>query len=297
MEDQKQQARDERAGQWIRERHNDIVELGLRVEESLFSKKSAFQRVEIVRTAGHGRVLLTDGIVMTSERDEFIYHEMIAHVPLFVHPDPRRVLIIGGGDGGTAREVLRHRSVARVVMVEIDEVVIEACRRFMPALWPPEDPRLEMVVGDGIRFAEESDERFDVVLVDSSDPVGPAEGLFSRDFYGNVARLLAPGGILVTQAESPFYDVPIQRSIFANQRPFFDRLHMYLYSNLTYPGGLWSFGFASMNRCPLADFDASRMAEVSANLRYYNSRVHRAAFVLPGFIDASLGDLLDSLPE
>lgn len=285
-------------GFWFRERHAGIVETGFRVVERLFSAQSPYQQVEVFRTAGHGALLVTDGVVMVSERDEFVYHEMIAHVPLFVHPNPRRVLVIGGGDGGTVREVLRHPGVERVVMVEIDAVVIEACRRFMPKLSGAlDDPRLDLVVADGIRYATESRERFDVAIVDSSDPVGPAVGLFGREFYGHVADRLAKDGILITQAESPFYDEAPQRPIFENQRSFFKRLHMYLYANLTYPGGPWSFGYASQGPCPLADFDPGRFAASGIKTRYYNTGVHRAAFMLPEFIRRSYADLLDPLPE
>jgi spermidine synthase len=187
--------------------------------------------------------------------------------------------------------------VERVVMVEIDGVVVEACRRHLPTLASSLDhPRLELLLEDGIRYVAESRERFDVVIVDSSDPQGPAEGLFDRKFYGNAAGLLTDGGILVTQAESPFYDAALQREIFESQRPFFERLHLYLYANLTYPGGLWAFGFASRGPCPVAGLDPGRVAAAGLELSYYTPQVHLAAFVLPGFVHRSLGDLLDPLP-
>jgi spermidine synthase len=223
---------------------------------------------------------------------------MIAHVPLFVHPRPQRVLVIGGGDGGTVREVLRHRAVERVVMVEIDAVVVEACRQFMPGVAAAmEDPRLELLIDDGIRYAAVARERFDVVIVDSSDPVGPAEGLFSRGFYGNISRCLAEDGILVTQAESPFYDGDVQRTLLGNQRPFFNRLHLYLYSNLTYPGGLWGFGFASKKYRPIEDLDARRIAGAALDTRYYREPIHRSAFVLPAFVLHRYRGLLDEIPD
>jgi spermidine synthase len=273
------------------------VETGFRVVETLFSKSSPYQRVEVFRTAGHGAMLVNDGVAMVCERDAFVYHEMIAHVPLFCHPEPREILIVGGGDGGTAVEVLRHPSIERVVVVEIDAVVVEACRRHLPGLAAGfDDPRVELRIEDGIRFVERCPERFDVVIVDSSDPQGPAEGLFDRAFYGAAASRLKDKGILVTQAASPFYDTPLQRTIFESQRPFFQRLHLYLYGNLTYPGGLWAFGFASSGVCPLAGFDARRAAAAGLDLRYYNPRIHRAAFMLPEFVHRALGDLLDPLP-
>jgi spermidine synthase len=284
---------------WVTETHQGHMGLSFKVEETLFSGRSDFQKVDVVRTAGHGALLLNDGIMMVSERDEFVYHEMIAHVPLFVHPDPRRVLIIGGGDGGTAREVLRHPSVERATLVEIDGMVVNACREHMPSVHGGafDDPRLELRIQDGVKYVAETEERFDVILVDSTDPIGPAAPLFDRTFYGNVVRRLTDRGIFVSQAESPFYDGRIQRPMFENQREFFARLHLYLFTNLTYPGGLWSFGFASKGLCPLADFDPARVAAAGLSTRWYNPGVHRAAFGLPTFVADRLAGTLDSLPE
>ena len=281
---------------WVREVHRDIVGLSFKVEETLYSRRSDYQQIDVVRTAGHGRMLLNDGVIMLSERDEFAYHEMIAHVPLFVHPDPREVLIVGGGDGGTAREVLRHPGVS-AVMVEIDGAVVEACRRHLPEVAVAlDDPRLELHIADGVRYVAETRRRFDVVIVDSTDPVGPAEPLFDRRFYEGVSRVLNPDGILITQAESPYYDPDIQSAMLKNQRPFFRRLHLYLFANLTYPGGLWGLGFASHGPCPLRDFDPRRVEQAALTLRYYNAGLHRAAFMLPTFVQQNLAGLIDPLP-
>jgi spermidine synthase len=282
---------------WIRETHDGGYEIGFRVEKVLFSQRSRFQQVQVVQTATHGRMLLIDGVVMLSERDEYIYHEMIAHVPLFVHPRPRSVLIIGGGDGGTAREVLRHACVERAVMVEIDEVVIRACRRHLPSVSGAlSDSRLELVVGDGIRYTAETEEHFDVVIVDSADPIGPGMGLFGRSFYEQIARILEPGGIMITQAESPFYDPSIQRAMFSGQRSLFQRLHLYLYTTLSYAGGLYGFGFASRGRCPVRDLQPNRIEAAGIAFRYYSYGVHQAAFALPAFVRDNLSGLLDPLP-
>ncbi|MFP4030596.1 MAG: polyamine aminopropyltransferase [Desulfococcaceae bacterium] len=284
---------------WVSETHQGHIRLGFKVEEVLFSGKSPFQKVDVLRTRGHGALLLNDGLVMLTERDEFIYHEMIAHVPLFVHPDPRRVLVIGGGDGGTAREVLRHPSVERVLMIEIDEMVVDACKTHMPSVNAGvyEDPRMELRIADGVEFVAKTEEKFDVVLVDSTDPVGPATPLFDRAFYENVSRMLAEQGILITQAESPFYDTKIQGPMLANQRPFFSKLHIYLFTNLTYPGGLWSFGFASNGLCPVQDFDPERVRASGLAARWYTPGVHRAAFQLPAFVSENLAGVLDPAPE
>ncbi len=282
---------------WITEEHQGTVRLSFKVAQSLFSRRSAYQQVDVVETRGHGNMLLNDGVVMLCERDEFVYHEMIAHVPLFVHPSPRRVLIIGGGDGGTAREVLRHQGIEQVVMVEIDAMVVDACRRHLPSVSRAlDDPRLELLIEDGVRYVAETDRRFDLVIVDSTDPVGPAEPLFNQDFYRNVARILQDEGILVTQAESAHYDRKIQKPMLGDQRGFFPRLHLYLYSNLTYPGGLWCFGFASKKYCPVKDFDPGRVDEAGIKTRYYNPGVHYGAFMLPNFVAEELAGVLDPIP-
>ncbi|UCF90793.1 MAG: polyamine aminopropyltransferase [Desulfobacterales bacterium] len=279
---------------WIREGHENTSELGFRIERTLFSQRSRFQQVDVLKTKNHGVILVNDGIVMLTERDEFIYHEMIAHVPLFVHPRAKQILVIGGGDGGTVREVLKHRSVERVVMVEIDEMVVRACREHLPAVGGAlDDSRLELVFEDGIQYVAETDARFDIVMVDSSDPVGPGTGLFERSFYEHVAGILKPDGILITQAESAFYDHALQKSMFSSQRPFFKKLHMYLYTTLAYPGGLYGFGFASQGLCPVKDFSADRVKAANLATRYYNARIHRAAFMLPVFLEEALAGVLD----
>ena len=279
---------------WVRDVNRGSFSLSFKIEKSVFSGRSPFQRIDVVQTVDHGRLLLIDGIPMLAEFDEFIYHEMIAHVPLYVHPSPRNVLVIGGGDGGTARELLKHPGVERVVMVEIDEMVVQVCRDHLPSVAAAlDDERLEIRYEDGIKFAAGSRERFDVVIVDSTDPVGPGAVLYEKPFYADLARLLGEGGILVTQAESPLYYLEVQKAIFANQRPFFTRLHMYLYPILTYTGALYSFGMASNRYCPLNDFRRQRCASDQLDTRYFNADVHRAAFMLPTFVRTALEGVLD----
>lgn len=281
---------------WVKEVHkDDIVALSFKVEKTLFSGRSRFQKIDVVKTCGHGVMLLNDGLIMLSERDEFIYHEMIAHVPLFVHPSPKQVLVIGGGDGGTVREVLRH-PVEKVVMVEIDELVVNVCRKHIPSVSSALDnPRLELIIEDGVKYVERTREKFDVVMIDSTDPIGPAAPLFNKAFYKKVASILGPDGILISQAESPFYDRNIQRSMLINQRPFFKNMQLYLFPTLTYPGGLWSFGYASKGLCPIGDFDPVRVEESGIPTRYYNPRIHISAFALPNFVSENLRGILDPL--
>jgi len=279
---------------WAEEIHQGVVGMRFRVRRGLFAGESDYQRVDIVETEGFGRMLFNDGAVMVSERDEFVYHEMIAHVPAFVHPRPERVLVIGGGDGGTVRELLRHPSVARCRLVEIDPVVVQACREYLPSMAAAlDDPRVEVTIGDGVKFVAETDERFDLVLVDSTDPVGPALPLFGPEFYGNVRRVLRDGGVVVSQAESPFYELEQQRSLMGILRSLFERVQLYNYTNLTYPGGLWSFSFAARDDlCPVADFDPSRVARSGLSFRYYGPEIHRAAFALPAFQADALAEFL-----
>ena len=190
---------------WIREKSVESVELAFKVQNILFSGRSQYQQVEVIQTVDHGRMLVLDGSVMFTERDEFIYHEMIAHVPLFVHPEPKNVLVVGGGDGGTVREILKHRSVERVVMVEIDPMVVEACRKHIPSVSSAlDDPRLELCIEDAVRYVAASKDTFDIAIVDSTDPVGPGVELFGRDFYRNAARLLGTEACWSPRPSLPF---------------------------------------------------------------------------------------------
>jgi spermidine synthase len=281
---------------WVQETFHGMYASRFRVKRVLYCGQSPYQRVDIVETAGHGRMLLNDGLVMLSERDEHVYHEMIAHVPLFVHSRPRRVLVIGGGDGGTVREVLRHPSVEHVRLVEIDQLVVDACREHLPATAAClSDPRVQVTIADGVRFVAETDERYDVVLVDSTDPIGPAAPLFGREFYGNVREVLTERGLVVSQAENPFYEQAAQRALLATLRGVFPVLGLYNYHNLTYPGGLWSFSFASQGPRPIADFSPHLVAAAELGLKYYNADVHRAAFALPEFQRRDVAEYLTAL--
>jgi spermidine synthase len=281
---------------WVEERHRDVTAMRYRVSRTLFSGKSEYQKIDIVETLGHGRMLLNDGLVMISERDEFVYHEMITHVPLFTHPDPRRVLVIGGGDGGTMREVLRHPGVEECLLVEIDGMVIDACREFIPVTGKAfDDPRARVLVADGVTFAEQTEERFDVVIVDSTDPIGPAAPLFGEKFYADVKKILNDDGVVVSQAESPFYEEETQNGLLGILNGLFPKLYVYNFSNLTYPGGLWSFSFATKGPDPLVDFDDDRVAASGLGFRYYNEGIHRSAFVLPEFMRKQVAGLVEQV--
>ena len=281
-------------GLWVEEYTRDTHRTAYRVKRTLYEADSPFQHVHVVETESFGRMLLNDSVVQISERDERVYHEMIVHVPLFARPGIERVLVVGGGDGGTVRELLRHPSVSYCKLVEIDSAVVEGCRKHIPKIAKAlDDPRVEVTIGDGVAFVAETGDRFDLIVVDSSDPVGPAAGLFGRKFYENARRILTDDGVVVTQANSPFYEMEAQRELLALLDGLFRRVHLYNYSNLTYPGGLWSFSFAGKGDvCPVRDFDPRRVAESGLTFDYYNAAIHRAAFVIPEFRRRALHDLL-----
>ncbi|MEE9344379.1 MAG: polyamine aminopropyltransferase [Methylococcales bacterium] len=279
---------------WIEENHEHILTLRYALKHVLFEGKSQFQTVTIVETEGFGRMLLNDGLVMISERDEFIYHEMIAHVPLFTHPHAKKVLVIGGGDGGTAREVLRHSQVEYCHMVEIDEMVVDACKQWIPqtAIGMTNNLRFKLDIADAVDYVAITNQRYDIVLVDSTDPIGPAVPLFGDKFYCNVYRILADDGIVVAQGESPVYAAEQQQSLLKTMGKLFPLVSMYNYNNMTYPGGLWSFAIASKKYHPITALDTSRVADSGINFSWYNPAVHQASFVLPQFMLDNLRGLL-----
>ncbi len=272
---------------WIEEKLEDFLGLRLKVEKTLFSGKSEFQSVDVVETKGHGKMLLNDGLIMVTERDEFVYHDMITHVPLFVHPNPKNVLVIGGGDGGTAREVIRHTNVEKCTMVEIDEMVVNACKEFIPQTSSQlNDERIDLIIGDGVEFVKQSrakGTKFDVIIVDSTDPIGPAQPLFGHEFYEDIYACLSDDGIVVSQGESPFYQEEMQNKLVNIVSDTFPIVSIYNFSNLTYPGGLWSFTFASKKYHPVKDFDDARVAASELEFEYYNEGIHRGSFAIPTF--------------
>jgi len=266
--------------------------------DRLYRKQSPFQLVEVYDTHAYGKMLSIDNMVMCTERDEYGYHEMITHVPVFTHKAVKRALVIGGGDGGTVRELLRHDDIAEVVMVEIDAAVVEASKLHLPTLSAAfEHPKLELIIGDGIKYVEEApDASFDLIIVDSTDPIGPAEGLFSYDFYTHAHRILKTQGILVTQSESPRFNVPAFKACFSCYRSIFgaDNVHCYLVFIPTYPSGMWSFSLSCKGAVAPVNSLSSTKADAFAaqhNLQYYNSDVHKAAFALPTFVRNMLRSL------
>lgn len=273
---------------WSVESLYDDRALMLREGRLLYDSETGHQRLRLFENPRFGRVLTLDGVVQVTEGDEFIYHEMMAHVPILAHGAARRVLIIGGGDGGMAREVLRHASVEHVTMVEIDAGVVEFSKRYLPGVSAGafDDPRLNLVISDGAAFARDAEHRFDVVISDSTDPIGPGEALFTESFYANVKRRLAEGGIFVTQNGVPFQQAEELGNTMRAFRALYRDATCYLATIPTYWGGPMAFGWgtdSAARETDLATLEA-RYRAAGLTTRYYTPEVHRAAFALPGYV-------------
>ena len=275
---------------WFTER-DEFIALSLKHSgRQLYKKESAYQKVEVYETLAYGNMLTLDGMVMCTQKDEYVYHEMITHVAMLSHGQIRKALVIGGGDGGTVRELLRHESLQQVVLVEIDALVIEACQLHLPETAAAfGNPRLELLIEDGIAYIQNCpDEAFDLIIVDSADPVGPGEGLFTEVFYRQVHRCLSPNGVMVTQSESPRFNTKVFQEIYQTYRSIFGQQNVFCYLAAipTYPTGTWSFSFSSKGNVHPLQFDReeARSFAEAQQLSYYNEDVHQAAFALPNFV-------------
>ena len=257
----------------------------INVKNTLYHAQSEFQTIDIVDTDAFGRMLLLDGLMMTTEKDEFFYHEMISHIPMNSHPEPKQVLVIGGGDGGTVREVLKHPSVERVVLCEIDGLVVDSCKEFLPSIAGKlDDPRVEMQIRDGVEYISQQKNQFDVILIDSTDPMGPGVGLFTEEFYKNVNEALKPGGIMAAQSESPFANQKEIQLMYPLLRKAFPIVRTFSGPIPTYPSGYWCWAFCSNTVEPLAFIDEQRAALIEQDAKLYNVDIHKGAFALPNFL-------------
>lgn len=268
---------------WYTEYQTPNLGLTARVKETLYMGKSDFQDVAVLDTYEFGRMLALDGVFQTSIFDEFIYHEMIAHVPMFVHRSPKNVLIIGGGDGGSVREVLKH-PVERVEMVEIDGLVVEVSKKFLPeisAALISGHPKFQLKIGDGIDHMAQATDRYDVIIVDCSDPIGPGEGLFTPKFYQDCHKALKADGLFVQQTESPFYHQPLIRRLRKDIAALFPITRTYLAQIPLYPGGTHCFTIGSKKYDPLA-VDTGRLPDLGT--RYWNRDLQKSCFTLPNFL-------------
>lgn len=272
---------------WFSENHTPNVKLSIRVDRQLYSGKSEFQRIDVFDSPEFGRFLTLDGYMMLTEKDEFIYHEMITHVPMAVHPLVKKVLVIGAGDGGVIRELTRYPEIEHIDMVEIDPLVLEVCRKYLPkTACRLDDPRLSIHYEDGLKYVRFKENEYDLIIVDSTDPFGPGEGLFTREFYGNCYKALKEDGIMVNQHESPFYKEDARAMQRAHKRivDSFALSRVYQAHIPTYPSGHWLFGFASKKYHPVKDMDAARWNARGLVTRYYNTNLHHGSFYLPNYV-------------
>lgn len=276
---------------WFSERHTQNVKFSIRVERQLYSGQSEFQRIDVFDSREFGRFLTLDGYLMLTEKDEFIYHEMMTHVPMAVHPDPRKVLVIGGGDGGVVRELTRYEKIQQIDMVEIDPLVVEIAKKYLPqTACRLEDPRVHIYYEDGLRFIRSADEAYDLIIVDCSDPAGPGEGLFTKEFYGSCYKALKEDGIMVNQHESPFYeeDAMTMQRVHKRIVGSFPISRVYQVHVPTFPAGHWLFGFASKKYHPVKDLDPVKWNMQGLSTRYYTTQLHAGAFALPHYVEEML---------
>ena len=270
---------------WYSELHDGHSGLTVKVDKITESIQSEFQRIDVLESKDFGRLLVLYGSLMAADRDNNAYNEMITHVPLFTHPNPKRTLIIGGGDCGALTEILKHPEVEHCTMCEIDRMVVEVSKRHFPYLTTGlNDKRANILFQDGKEFIERGTDKFDVIMLDLSDPVGPAMELFQKPFYQNVGHRLNDDGILVAQSESPFYNQKSVRGIFDNLKAVFPVVKMYTCFMPIYPSAFWSFAFCTRKYDPIANFDRARYDRLGLKTRYYNAEIHQAAFSLPQFV-------------
>ena len=274
---------------WIEEVLHPGLRFKLEAEKILYDSRTAHQRVVVFENRTLGRVLILDDIVQTTERDEFVYHEMLSHVPILAHGAAREVLIVGGGDGGMLEETLKHGAIERVTMVDIDAGIIELAKTYLRSICKDafEDPRTDLVIADGVAFVARCDRRFDVIIVDSTDPVGPGVALFSDDFYRNCRRCLTPGGILVTQNGVPFLQATELVNTLTAFRSLFADASCYLATVPAYVGGPMAFGWGTDDLKARATPPAvlrARLEKAGIETDYYTPEVHASAFTLPAYI-------------
>jgi spermidine synthase len=267
---------------WYTEFQTDKVGITCKISKTNHTEKTDYQELAVIETEQFGRMLVLDGTVQTTIEDEFVYHEMITHVPLFTHKNPKKALVIGGGDGGTIREIIKHPTIEKAVLVEIDRRVVEVSKQYLPEIsCALDNEKVEVKITDGIKYVKEHKNEFDVIAVDSTDPVGPAAGLFVLDFYKAVYESLREDGIFVEQTESPFFHKELIRDTYKNVSSVFPIARLYTCAIPTYPSGYWSFTMGSKKYDPLKT-DVSAITPIDT--KYYCPEVHKSAFALPKFV-------------
>jgi len=278
---------------WYTENHTKNVRFSIKVDTQIVSVKSEFQQIDVFDSVEFGKILTLDGFLMLTEKDEFIYHEMIAHVPMALKISAMKVLVIGAGDGGTVRELTHYKTIEQIDVAEIDEMVVDICKEYLPQTASKfDDKRVNLYFEDGLKFVRSKKDAYDIIIVDSTDPFGPGEGLFTREFYGNCFNALKEDGILVNQHESPYYIEDAKAMKRAHKQIFsvFPVCRVYQAHIPTYPSGHWLFGFASKKLDPVADLDENNWNSLGIKTKYYNTDLHKGAFALPTYVKELLQD-------
>ncbi|MCI7542886.1 MAG: polyamine aminopropyltransferase [Subdoligranulum sp.] len=279
---------------WFSENHTPDVKLSLRLDRHLYSVQSDYQQIDVFESREFGRVLALDGNIMLTERDEFIYDEMMAHVPMAVHPGIRNVLVIGAGDGGVIKELTRYDRIESIDLVEMDPLVLDVCRKYLPGnACRLDDERVHIYTGNGLKFIRRCENKYDLIVVDSTDPFGPSEGLFTKEFYGNCYKALRDDGIMVNQQGSPFYaeDANAMQRSHKRIAETFPISRVFQAHIPTYAAGYWLFGFASKKYHPIDDLNKEAWNALGLKTRYYTTRLHVGAFYLPAFLEEFLKDV------
>lgn len=268
---------------WFTEKQTENFGITMKIKQTYVHEQTDFQELAMIETEEYGNMLLLDGMVMTTEKDEFVYHEMVAHPALFTHPNPEQVLIVGGGDGGVIREVLKHPKVKKAVLVDIDGKVIEYSKKYLPSIaGKMEDPRAEIIVNDGYMHIHDHKNTYDVIMVDSTEPVGPAVNLFTKGFYQGIYEALKEDGIFIAQTDNPWFKADLIQSVNRDVKEVFPIVRVYCANIPTYPSGLWTFTMGSKKYDPL-EVDEKSIPELDT--KYYTPRLHKAAFALPKFVE------------
>ncbi|MNO35890.1 Spermidine synthase [compost metagenome] len=268
---------------WFTEKQTPVFGITAKIRETLVTEKTDFQDLAMIDTEEFGRMLVLDGMVMTTVKDEFVYHEMVAHPALFTHPNPKHVLVVGGGDGGVIREVVKHSGVEKAVLVDIDGKVIEYSKKYLPEIaCELDNPRVDVQVNDGYMHIIQSKNKYDVIMVDSTEPVGPAAPLFERGFYQGIYEALKEDGIFVAQTDNPWFKADLIQKVNKDVKEIFPIVRVYGANIPTYPSGLWTFTIGSKTYDPL-EVDETKIPEIDT--KYYTPRLHKAAFVLPKFVE------------
>ncbi len=279
--------------------HTPSVKLSVQVNRQLYSEENEYIRLDIFESPEFGRFLTVDGYIITTERDEFIYHEMMTHVPMAVHPDPRKILVFGAGDGGVVRELLKYPDIEQIDMVEVNEGVVEACMKYLPfSASGLTDPKVTIYSDNSLRFIRHIENEYDVIIVDSAGFYGPGESLLSREFYGSCYKALKDDGIMVNQHQSPFYDEDRLETQKAHKRivESFPISRVYQAHIPSYPSGYWLFGFASKGYHPVKDLRAKKWKSLNIETRYYTTNLHRGCFALPAYVERMLEDV-ENIPD